>query len=403
MDWPVQIHSSFDGHDLDSTSKACLCDLGVQMGNRKALNRHRLPPDQPPDLAQIYDTIPIGLAFLSPDCRYLQINQRMTEICGIPVADHLGRSVRETLPRLAEQVESIVQSVIATGEPITGIEVSGERPDETGTDRFWTTSWQPLKAGDGTIIGVNVAAEEITHRKRTQAALAFANISRQTTMDAMTASIAHEINQPLAAVVTNATAGLRWLAHSPPNLDEAKMCLERVVNDGHRASAIVASVRGLFGKNTSERVRVDPNEIIREVLSHVHGDITNGNVALQTALAKKLPQVLADRIQLQQVLSNLVLNALEAMSEVADRERTLIVKSDRQEPDAVLLTLEDTGPGIDPAYLDRIFDPFFTTKAKGMGMGLAICRSIIKTHGGDLWASSKASAGTILHLTLPIA
>lgn len=355
-----------------------------------------------PDVATIYDTIPIGLAFLSPECRYLQINQRMTEICGIPVADHLGRSVRETLPRLADQVESIVRSVIATGEAITNVEVSGERPDESGAQRFWTTSWEPFKTENGTVIGVNVAAQEITKRKRAEAALEFARASRHTTMGVMTASILHEINQPLTAIAANARAGLRWLSRSPADLAEVRAALDRIDYDARRLGQITTSMRGLFGKNAVERQTFDLNGVVREVLSQVHYDVLARGVTLQALLPNGLPGVMADRIQVQQVVQNLVMNALEAMSEVAGRERALSVKSERRDTDTVLLTLSDTGPGISPEDVDRIFDPFFTTKATGMGLGLAICRSIVTAHGGKLWALPNAPAGAIFHMSLPV-
>ena len=377
-----------------------------QMGSQDARNRRsEFSPsiEQFPDLERIYNTIPIGLAFLTPDCRYARINPRMTEICGIPVADHLGRSVRETLPRLALQVETIVHSVVTTGEPITGIEVSGERPDESGAKRYWTTSWQPMRDDDGTIIGVNVAAEETTQRKRAEAALEFAKVSRHTAMSAMTASIAHEITQPLAAIATNARAGLRWLAKPTADLEEARAALERIAKNGQRASDIIASIRGLFGnKSQQPPSQLDVNAAISEVLALVHGEIVSHHVIVQTDLSEGLPEVEADRIQLQQVLINLITNAIEAMSAVADHERMLLIRSERPKADSVLVTVQDSGTGIDPKNVDRIFDPFFTTKSTGMGLGLSICRSITRAHGGDLWALPDASRGAVFHLALPV-
>ncbi|MGE3871523.1 MAG: sensor histidine kinase [Parvibaculaceae bacterium] len=353
-------------------------------------------------LERICDTLPIGLAFLSPDCRYVWINERLTEICGIPVADHLGRSVRETLPRLAEQVEAIVQSVIASGEPIAGIEVSGERPDEHGAQRYWLTSWQPMKGDDGSIIGVSVAAEEISQRKRAEAALEFAKLSRQSTLGAMTASIAHEITQPLGAIVTNAGAGLRWLGGSDANLDEARAALERIIDNGHRASRLISSIRGMFGKDQPERLKVDLNEVIGETLALVHGELVKRDVSLQTKLFDGPLEVVADRTQLQQVVLNLTMNAIEAMAGTTGRPRRVVVSSERRGANEASVTVSDSGAGIAPENVDRIFEPFFTTKSSGMGMGLAICRSIMQAHGGNLWASPQASGGTIFHMLIPI-
>lgn len=377
-----------------------------QMGSQDELNMssefsHSV--EEFPDLERIYDTIPIGLALLTPDCRYVRLNSRMTEICGIPVADHLGRSVRETLPRLAQQVETIVHSVVTTGESIAGIEVSGERPDESGGKRYWSTSWQPMRDDNGTIIGVNVAAEEITKHKRAEAALEFAKVSRHTTMSAMTASIAHEITQPLSAIVTNARGGLRWLAKPTADLAEARAALERIAKDGQRASEIIASVRSIFGSKIQQTTsKLDVNAAIREALALVHGEIVSHQVIAQTDLSEGLPEVAVERVQLEQILINLITNAIEAMTSVVDHERILLIRSERQKGDAVLVTVQDSGTGIDPGNVDRIFDPFFTTKSTGMGLGLSICRSIARTYGGDLWALPDARRGAVFHLALPI-
>jgi hypothetical protein len=611
-------------------------------------------------LQLVYDTAPIGLAFLSPDCRYLQINQRLTEICGISVADHLGRTVRETVPALADQVEHLVKTILETGVPVTGIEVSGQRPD--GAHRVWTTGWHPLKDADGTPVGVNVVAEEITERKRAEEALAasqarfreladnmsqfawtadaqgwiywynkrwhdytgttleemqgwgwqkvhhpdhvdrvvrrirecfetgtpwddtfplrgrdgsyrwflsralpirngagdivrwfgtntdvteqmeaeaalrnlnlslaqrveaqarerdriwnvsqdllvvvdserrvlainpawtavlgwseddlvgkttewmvhpddrektsaegarlaegrktlrfenrlkrksgsyrwvswtavpdrgqfyavgrdvtelkqaeeslralrgeLARTSRQTTMGAMTASIAHELNQPLAAIVTNGNVGLRWLARAEPDLGEVRGALQRIVDDGLRSGDVIGSIRAMFGKDRREKTAVKPDDVIREVLALAHPELESHQVVLRTEL-NAAPDIMADRVQLQQVFHNLIMNAAEAMESVTDRARELVVTCGGGEAGEVRITVEDSGPGIDPKDVDRIFHAFFTTKSHGMGMGLAICRSIIEAHDGQLWASPGDPHGAVFHVHLP--
>jgi PAS domain S-box-containing protein len=619
----------------------------------------------PPESQLLYETAPIGLAFLTPDCRYLQINRRLTEICGISVAGHIGRSVRDTVPQIAGQVEHLVQTILRTGEPIVGVEVKGQRPDGGNADRVWITYWYPLKDEAGSILGVNVAAEEITERKHAEAALAasetkfheladnmsqfawttdaagrstwfnkrwldytgltlediqgqvwlklhhpdhverairgiqasyesgnpwedtfplrgkdgtyrwfltravpirdqagnvvrwfgtntdvtrqveaeqalhklnetlklrveaqarerdriwtvsqdllavadasgkflsinpawtatlgwpeadmfgktfewllhpddlakthvelaglaegrktlqfesrfrhklgsycwlswravadegriyavarditnfknaqeqlrashreLAQVSRQTTMGAMTASIAHEVNQPLGAIVANANAGLRWLAATEPNLDEVGAALKRIVDDGHRAGEVIASIRSMFVKGSGEKCPVSLNDIVGEIVAVVHGELESHQVSLQNRMHDSLPQVMADRIQLQQVLLNLIMNAIDAMGSVIDRERVLTIKAEVCDDDQVLITLEDSGSGIDPKHMDRIFDAFFTTKAHGTGMGLSICRSIIESHGGRLWASVRSPYGSIFYVKLPSA
>jgi PAS domain S-box-containing protein len=624
---------------------------------------------QPPELRLIYDTAPIGLAFISPDCRYLQINQRLTEICGISVADHIGRSVRETVPQVADQVEKIVARVLSTGEPITDVEVNGQRPDGTNAERFWLTSWHPLRGPEGVIVGINVVAEEITERKRAEAALAasearfralirassslvwttaadgqivdmpewraltgqsvdevrgwgwlnalhpddrgrtqvvwqaavdarsiyeteyrirqrdgeyawhqargvavleidgsvrewvgicvdiqdrkraahqqieaekalrdlnetleqrveaearerariwnvsqdllvvadaegrllnvnpawtatlgwseadllgntaewllhpldrekthaefarlseglktlrfenrlrhqrgtfcrfswtavpdrgliyavarditelkdaeaalqasqreLARVSRQITMGAMTASIAHEINQPLSAIVLNGNAALRFLSRAEPDLEQVREALMPIVEDGHRASQVIASVRAMFGKDAGERTELDLNDLLRQVLTIAHGELESHLVSLQIDLVDRLPQVLGDRVPLQQVFLNLIMNAVEAMAAVSNRPRVLSASSEIDGTHQVLIKLKDSGVGIDPGDMGRIFDAFFTTKSNGMGMGLAICRSIVEAHGGRLSVSPAIPHGSIFHVALP--
>ncbi len=616
-----------------------------------------------PELRLLYETAPIGLAFLTPDCRYLQINRHLTEICGISVSDHIGKSVRDTVPQVADQVENIVRSILRTGESITGIEVNGQRPDGGNAERVWTTNWHPLKATDGGILGINVVAEEITQRKRAEAALAasetrfreladnmsqiawtadalgrrywfnkrwhdyagttleemqgwgwqklhhpdhmdgivnrmrqcfetgtpwedtfllrgrdgtyrwflcralpirnqvgdlvrwfgtntdvteqieaekalrdlnetleqrveaearerariwnvsqdllavadmegrfvavnpawkatlgwsdgellnktadwlvhpddraktqaqqirvtkghnvlhfenrlrdthgsyrwlswkavaekgniyavardvtdlkntaeqlrasrreLAEVSRLTTMGAMAASIAHEVNQPLAALVTNANAGLRWLAKPEPDVDEVRMLLKRIVDDGHRAGAVIASIRSMFRKDIGERRALSVNDLIGEVVAVVHAELESHQVALETDLCPGLPPVIAEETQLQQVILNLIMNAVDAMSLVADRDRILVVRSEMGNPDHVLIVVEDSGAGIEANHMSRIFETFFTTKTHGMGMGLSICRSIVESHGGQLWVSARSPRGTIFTVKLP--
>jgi PAS domain S-box-containing protein len=624
-----------------------------------------------PELQLIYDTAPIGLAFLSPDCRYLQINQRLTEICGISVAEHIGRTIRETVPQVAEQVEQIVQLILRTGEPITGIEVNGQRPDGTNAERFWLTSWHPLKSPDGSIVGINVVAEEITESKRAAAALAvseeryralvrassslvwttaangqiidmpewrvltgqtvdevrgwgwldalhvddrgptqsawqaavdtrsvyeteyrirrwdgvyvwhqargvavlendgairewvgvcvdiedrklatdhqleaeqalrdvnetlerrvevearerariwnvsqdllavadmegrfvavnpawratlgwsevdllgktsqwllhpddakksktelarlgtgrktlrfesrlrhkrgayrrlswtavpdqgliyavarditelkdaedalrtsqrdLARAGRHTTMGAMTASIAHEINQPLSAIVMNGYASLRFLTAPEPDLDEIRMIVKRMVDDGQRAGRVIGSIRAMFGKNRAETTNLNLDDLIREVITIVQGDLENQRISLSLDIQKSLPPGPGDRVQLQQVMLNLIMNAIESMSSVSGRGRALSVKARLHEPHEVLIEVEDSGTGIGSNDLGRVFDAFFTTKSKGMGMGLAICRAIVEGHGGRLWASAGVPHGSIFHVVLPCA
>ena len=623
-----------------------------------------------PELQLIYDTAPVGLAFLTLDCRYLQINQRLTEICGISVADHIGRSVRETVPQVADQVEKLIQAIVRTGEPITGVEVRGQRADKLNADHIWITNWHPLKDPEGRIVGVNVVAEDITERKRAEAVLAasenalresekqfreladnidqfawtadtdgrrywynkrwhdyagttleemqgfgwqklhhpdhlervvqgirksfkgdapwedtfplrgrdgkyrwflaralpirneagevvrwfgtntditeqmeaekalrelnetleqrveaqtrerfqiwnvsqdllvvtdadgkflsvnpawtvllgwseaellgktsqwllhpddrertraetsqlaaghvtqrfetrfrhkdgsyrwlswkavqdqgriyamardvtelknaenklmearreLSQVARRTTLAAMSGAIAHEIRQPLGAIVTNANAGLRWLNRPAPDLDEVRDTLTHIVADGHRASEVIQSVRAMFAKGDHAGTPLDTNELIRETIALASNELEAAQVVVDLELHEQLPLISAHRGQLQQVVLNIITNAADAMRTIDDRARVLRVRSRSFDSNGVAVSVQDSGTGIDPKNIDRVFDAFFTTKTNGMGMGLAICRSIVEAHGGNLSVSPGVPHGSVFHIVLP--
>jgi signal transduction histidine kinase len=228
-----------------------------------------------------------------------------------------------------------------------------------------------------------------------------ARVSRLTTMGAMVASIAHEIRQPLAAVVANSHAGTRWLTRAEPNLGEVRAALESIGENGHRANEVITSISAMFKKNPERRMPVDMNEVVNNVLNLSRGELHSRKITLHTKLAPDLPRVSADSVQLTEVLLNLVMNAVEAMSTTAEKLRVLAIAS-RLEAEGVTITVEDSGTGIDAKSGEQIFEAFFTTKSTGMGMGLAICRSIITAHDGRLWASPGHSCGAIFHIVLPV-
>ncbi|MBM6594235.1 ATP-binding protein [Microvirga pudoricolor] len=224
--------------------------------------------------------------------------------------------------------------------------------------------------------------------------------SRLTAMEALSASIAHEINQPLASMVTSASAGLRWLDKDVPRVGEARSALERVVRDGHRARDTVDGIRNLFRTDTRERVPVDLNRLIEGIVRRSEEETRLGQVSIETRLQQSPLPVTANPLQMEQVVSNLVANAVDALSTVTDRPRIVRVTT-RSQGGSALVTVEDTGPGIAADIRDRIFDPFFSTKPEGMGMGLMFSRSIVEDHGGRLWASDNRPSGAVFHFTLP--
>jgi PAS domain S-box-containing protein len=250
------------------------------------------------------------------------------------------------------------------------------------------------------------AVTDVTSRKRAEAELHeaqanLAHVTRVTALGELAASIAHEVNQPLAAVVTNAAACLRWLDRDPANLNEARATLRSIINDGNRAGEVIQRVRALVNK-TTDRKALPVNEVVNEVMSLVQHELFSHQVALRLELAPALPPVLADRIQLQQVILNLVINGIEAMQPVTDEPRELVIRTRQDETGQVLVTVSDCGVGVAAEDVDRLFDAFFTTKSDGMGMGLSICRSIVDAHGGRLSASGNTGPGATFQFTLPL-
>ena len=246
---------------------------------------------------------------------------------------------------------------------------------------------------------------EIAERNRAEDALRqaqgdLARISRVTTMGELTASLAHEVNQPIAAAVTDASTCLRWLTRAEPDLAEAREAASRVVRDAARATQIIGRIRSLFKKGVSQRELLDVNEIIRGMVDLLRSEATRYSILMRTELSEDLPQIMGDRVQLQQVLMNLMINGIEAMKDV-DRTRELAVKSQTVEDEQLMVSVSDTGVGLPPQQADQIFNPFFTTKDDGTGMGLRISRSIVESHGGRLWAADNAPRGATFHLTLP--
>jgi C4-dicarboxylate-specific signal transduction histidine kinase len=250
------------------------------------------------------------------------------------------------------------------------------------------------------------AVQDVTQRRRSEEALAkarseLARVARVTSMGALTASIAHELNQPLSGIITNASTCLRMLAADPPNVDGATETARRTIRDGNRASDVITRLRALFSKKEATTEPVDLNEATREVITLLRSELQRSRVILQAELSDDLPSVIADRVQLQQVILNLLRNASDAMNDVDDRPRELVIRTARDEDDRVRLTVRDTGVGFDPQAVDRLFDAFYTTKNDGMGIGLSVSRSIIESHHGRLWAEPNDGPGATFSFSIP--
>jgi signal transduction histidine kinase len=260
------------------------------------------------------------------------------------------------------------------------------------------------ESGEEELVG---AVMDVTATRKAQEALhmaqaELARVERVTTLGQMSASIAHEVNQPLAAIGTSAAAGLRWLTREVPELDEARACLNHIVEEANRASEVIRSVRDLARRADPKVMPLDINKVIDEAVALVKQEALSHRVTLQLQLAPELPLVRGDRIQLQQVITNLAINGVQAMATVADRARVLTVRTEQRESDQVLVAVRDVGIGTEPEGMERLFGALYTTKPDGMGMGLSICRSIVEAHGGRVWASRNTGSGMTFQFTVSV-
>jgi PAS domain S-box-containing protein len=350
-------------------------------------------------LRLLVDTIPALVSRSGPDGRLDYVDQR--------VVDYTGQELEQIDLHVIhpDDQKTHVQKwhhALETGEPWDNT-YRIRRAD--GEYRWFYDRVEPLRDRDGRVVSWyavkidihdNIEMEEVLRntRRKLSAAMQVATVAE------LSASIAHEVNQPLASVVTNAHACQAWLSHDPPNLERAHAILERIIRDGHSAADVVRRIRALFKEAGPVKALVDLNQIVAEVLRLISDELRENSIIVETDLDADLPMVAADRVQIQQTLINLVHNAIEAMDGVTDRAKSLVLRSRRQ-ADELLIQVSDHGLGVENPTL--IFEPFFTTKKSGMGMGLSICRSIVEAHGGRLWATANEDAGMTFSFTLSLA
>jgi PAS domain S-box-containing protein len=353
-------------------------------------------------LRRVVDTTPAMLHSARPDGYLDFFNKRWLEYVGLSLDDMCGwRWTNAIHPDDVEELVGKWRSSLATGEPFEA-EVRVRRAD--GEYRWMLHRKVPLRDQAGNIVKWYASSVDIEDRRRAEEALQeaqdkLAHVTRTQAMGELAASIAHEVNQPLTAVVTNGDFCLRRLESAAPNLDELRAAIAEIVNDGTRASAVISRIRGLLMKGAPRRAELDINEVMQDVTILLRNELSRNHVSLHTDLAPDLPRVFGDGVQLQQVVINLVMNGIEAMHGLAHRPRELVIKSVRSHNE-VLIQVQDSGEGLNPEQREHIFEPFFTTKPQGIGMGLSISRSIVESHGGRLWAESGPN-GALFQFTLP--
>jgi PAS domain S-box-containing protein len=349
-------------------------------------------------LRDVVETIPAMTFTALSDGSNTFVNKRWTEYTGLSVEDTSGIGWQRAIHRedLAHHSEKWRISV-ATGQLFE--DEARFRRATDGEYRWFLVRGVPLRDPHGKIVKWYGTLTDIEEREKLrQLEAGLAHINRVSMMGEMAASLAHEIKQPIAAAITSANSCIEWLAHEPPNLDRARESAIRIDKYGNRAAEIIDRIRSFYRKSPPQRELVDVNRIIPEILTLLCTEATRSSVAMRMELAAELPVIMADRVQLQQVFMNLMLNAVEAMK---DSGGELTLKSQLEQDGQLLFSVSDTGPGLPAVNVDKIFSAFFTTKSKGSGMGLAISRSIVESHGGRLWATANDGQGATFYFTLP--
>jgi PAS domain S-box-containing protein len=351
---------------------------------------------------EVMDAAPVLIWVSGEDKGCSWFNRPWLTFTGRRLAQEVGNGWAEGVHH--DDIRACLKTYVSHFDARTSFRMQYRLRRHDGVYRWIDDTGIPRYAPNGDFLGYIGSCIDIHEHRETQSelrrrVLEISELNRQADAAVLAAAMAHEIRQPLAAIVARANAGVRWLAS--PDVDKAMTALNEIVRIGHRADEIIESIQALTKGGHRTRLLVDINEMIREVLAILEDRLQTNNIAVQTKLHERLPGVTADRVQLQQVILNLIRNAVEAMSSVPESSRVLNLETDI-DSQHILITVQDSGPGIDPKDGERIFDRFFTTKAQGMGMGLAICRSIIGAHNGRILAEAGARHGALFRISLPI-
>jgi PAS domain S-box-containing protein len=352
---------------------------------------------------QVSTRLPDLVAIIGRDYRYRRANPSYERVWRIPAEKVVGMHVSDIVGR--QTFDRVVKPNLV--RCLAGEEVSfAEWFDNPGGRKYWLVTYSPLKLESERVDAALAVARDLTEQtlaseKLRDARIELAHVNRVTTIGQLTASIAHEVNQPIGALVTNAHVALRMLDAESPDLKQAREVLDDIIKDGRRASDVIQRIRALVRKSPAQADELDINEVIGETLALARSEILRNDVSLQTQLERDLPPIRGDRVQLQQVIMNLVMNAIEAISSLAEGTRELQIRTGKDEKDSIAITVRDSGPVLKPEALDRFFEAFYSTKPTGMGIGLSICRSIIEAHEGRILASANVPCGATFYITLP--
>jgi PAS domain S-box-containing protein len=345
------------------------------------------------------------MAMTSPTIGILEVNDELCSILGYERSELLKKSWAE-MTHPDDLAADVAQFNLVLAGETDGYTLDKKWIRKDGRVIDTIMSAKCLRCADGSVDYFVGLVQDITERKRSEEALRaahaeLARMARVSTMGELAASIAHEVNQPLTAIVANGDAGMRWLSQLPPNTDEARNAMKEMVVQGHRASDVIGRIRGLIRKAPPNLSTLGANQLIEDVLVLTRQQVAEHGITVRVELASDIPSISGDPVQLQQVLVNLILNAIEATSAKKDGAREVVLTSQRQGINEIVIAVHDSGKGVAPQDMDQLFRPFFTTKAGGIGMGLAISRSIIEAQGGRLWATSNEGIGATFQFSLP--
>jgi PAS domain S-box-containing protein len=352
---------------------------------------------------QVSERVPDLVSIIGLDYRYRRANPTYERVWRIPVEKVIGMHVGDVVGR--ETFDRVVKPNLDrcfTGEEVT----FAEWFNNPAGRKYWVVTYSPLKLESERVDAALAVARDLTEQtlaseKLRDARIELAHVNRVATIGQLTASIAHEVNQPVGALVTNAQAAMRMLGAEPPDLNQVREALDDIIKDGRRVSDVIQRIRALVRKAPAQADELDINEAITETIALARSEILRNGVSLQIQLATDLPPIRGDRVQLQQVIMNLVMNAVEAMSSVAEGARELQIGTDKDGQDSISITVSDSGPPLNPECLNRFFEAFYSTKPTGIGIGLSICRSIIEAHEGRIWVTANVPRGATLCISLP--